>query len=66
MRLHYKQGSWSQICEDTRPSYEYLHKTTKKMMFFLYINIYQDEKYVGSYEEIKFKKGVESKLISEN
>ena len=35
-------------------------------MFFLYINIYQDEKYVGSYEEIKFKKGVESKLISEN
>jgi hypothetical protein len=41
-------------------------KPLKKWCFFLYINIYQDEKYVGSYEEIKFKKGVESKLISEN
>jgi len=35
-------------------------------MMFIYIYIYQDEKYVGSYEEIKFKKGVKSKLISEN
>ena len=61
MRLHYKQGSWSQVYEDTRPSREYLHKATQIWCF------YQDERYIGSYEEIKFKEGdVESKLISEN
>jgi len=36
------------------------------LYIYIYIYIYIYEKYVGSYEEIKFKKGVESKLISEN
>jgi len=48
--LHYKQESWSQVYEDTIPSCGYLHKAIKKWCF------YQNERDVGSYEGIKFKK----------
>jgi hypothetical protein len=55
-RLHYKQGSWSQACKDSRSNRGYFHKATRIWCFF------QDERYVGSYKKIKFKEDVRSKL----
>jgi hypothetical protein len=49
--LYYKQENWSQVCEDIRQSRGYLHKANKKICFE------QNKRYVGSYEEIKFKWG---------
>ena len=54
------QISWSQICEDIRPSCEYIYKATQLW------SCYQCESCVRSYEEIKFKGDIESKLISGN
>jgi len=43
--LHCKQGNWSQVCEDSRPSRRYFHKTTQIWCFC------KDEKYDESDEE---------------
>jgi hypothetical protein len=56
MRLHCKQESWSQVCKDTRQSHGYIYKAAQIWCF------YQNKRCVGSYEEIKFRRDVESKL----
>jgi hypothetical protein len=56
-RLHCKQESWNQVCENTRPNCGYLHKVTQIWCF------YQDSRCVGSYKEIKFKGGCWKEII---
>jgi len=56
MRLHCKQESWSQVCKDTWQSHRYIHKAAQIWCF------YQNKRCVESYEEIKFRGDVESKL----
>lgn len=54
--MHYKQGSWSQVCDDPRSNCRYFHKDIQTWCFC------RDERYDGSYKKLSLSRDVENKL----